>query len=46
MKTMSILSILLLRFHGLLMTVEERNILVRTIEQKKKKIAHMDQQEK
>ena len=41
-RTMSVLSILLLRFHGILMTGEERGMLVRTIELKKKKMLQMD----
>jgi hypothetical protein len=42
MKTMTMLSILLLRFHGILMTVEERNTVLKTIEIKKKKMAQVD----
>lgn len=42
MKTMTMLSILLLRFHGILMTVEERNTVLKTIEIKKKKMVQVD----
>jgi hypothetical protein len=41
-KAMSVLSILLLRFHGILMTADEKNILVKTIELKKKKMLLLD----
>jgi len=41
-RTMTLLSILLLRFHGILMTGDERMLLIRTIELKKKKMLQMD----
>ena len=41
-KTMTILSILLLRFHGILMTIEERNLLIKTVDLKKKKMLQLD----
>jgi len=41
-RTMTLLSILLLRFHGILMTGDERVLLIRTIELKKKKMLQMD----
>lgn len=42
---MTILSILLLRFHGILMNGEERNIVMKTIELKKKKMLQIDSKE-
>jgi len=45
LKCLNILCILLLRFHGILMTSEERGIIFKTIELKKKKFLYLDLQE-
>jgi len=39
---MTVLSVLLLRFHGILMSAEEKLILFRTIELKKKQLMLLD----
>jgi hypothetical protein len=44
-KVLTILSILLLRFHGILMSTEEKLMIFKTIELKKKKMLQMDVRE-
>lgn len=44
-KILTILSILLLRFHGILMPTEEKLIIFKTIQLKKKKMMQMDVRE-
>jgi hypothetical protein len=41
-KVFTILSLLMLRYHGILMTGEEKSIIFKTIEWKKKKMAILD----
>lgn len=44
-KILTILSILLLRFHGILMSTEEKLIIFKTIELKKKRMLQIDERE-